>query len=159
MTIIPYRIFGWDGRVPLKSIFIVSWILLMVANSLLINTYRILYTQYAKVEQPIDLGDPKNYITKDRLKITMICNTILLWILLIYSEYVGEKSQTKPSQYVSMIYKGFEINNQMVFLSAISITFSCLNIYLSDKLSKNTNKISTPFNFDYYKKEKEDKKR
>jgi hypothetical protein len=126
MTIIPYTIFGWDGSIPLKLIFIISWILLMVANSLLINTYRILYTKYAKLEQPIDLGDSKNYDIRDRLKILMICNTILLWILIIYSEYFGQrgKQQIKfPQSFIGIIlvnvYKG--INNQMIFLSTITI--------------------------------------
>jgi hypothetical protein len=139
-------IFGWDGKIPLRIIFIISLILLVIANSLLINTYRLLHAQYEKVGKPIDLGDPKNYSTKDTLKITMICNTILLWILLIYSEY--KTIQIKlPQNYFGMflddVNKG--INNQKIFFSTISIMFSCLNIYLSNKLAKNTKTISTPF--------------
>jgi hypothetical protein len=123
MTIIPYNIFGWDGKIPLRIIFLISWSLLLVANSILINTFRILHSKYSEYGKEIDLGDPKNYNLKDNLKISMICSTILLWGLLFF-----------PSNEDRM----------MMALSIIALTTSSISIYLSQQLGNNTKTISTP---------------
>jgi hypothetical protein len=129
MTIIPYNILGWDGKIPLKLIFIISWSLLLVANSILINTFRILHTKYSEYGKEVNLGDPNNYNLKDNLKISMICSTILLWGLLVFP-FIFSQGR----------------NEQMVFLSGVTLMTSSISIYLSQKLGNNTKTISTPSN-------------
>jgi hypothetical protein len=125
MTIIPYNIFGWDGKIPLKIIFLMSWTLLLVANSILINTYRVLHRKFSEYGSAINLGDPKNYNMKDNLKTLMICNTILLWGLLLYPFNINK-------------------NEIMLVLSITTLTISSVSVYLSQQLGNNTKTITTP---------------
>lgn len=101
-----------------KMSIIIGWVLLFVANTILIKTYISLHNVYAS--RPIDFGDIKNLEIKNNLKITLILGTISLWILYFFD---------------------FKI----AFTLPVMI-LSSTSIYLSQLLSDKTNIISTPNN-------------
>lgn len=144
IKIFPFDIGIWNGFVPIKFIFIIGWILLLVANSILIQTYRVLHAAFGTVGQPIDLGDSDNYLSKDNLKIFMIITTILLWILMTFNSVNVENilQKTKFNIFLNNIK---QIKNSSSLIIAIStLLFSSLSVYLSQQLGSNTRTITTP---------------
>lgn len=133
LTLIPFHILLWDGTIPLKIIYIISWFLLLVANAILINTYRLLHSKYSIVGKSVDLGDPKNYRIKDGLKTTIILNIIFLWILFISITLIDNIS-----------FYNKETNIFKLFVSIGSLSLSSINIYQSKTLANNTKIITTP---------------
>jgi hypothetical protein len=101
-----------------KLIFIIGWILLFVANTILIRTYILLHGVYGS--RQIDFGDIKNLEIKNNLKLTLIFGTISLWILYFFD-----------------FKSAFAL--PVIILSSVSV-------YLSQRLSRKTRIISTPNN-------------
>lgn len=147
VTVLPFNFVVWDGKVPLSFIFLVGWALLLVANSILINTYRVLHAAFGTVGKPVDLGDPKNYILKKYLKITMIISTIFLWMLFTFNfinklpRNIINGNQTRFDKIINQIK-----DKSLIIISINTIFFASLSIYLSQQLASKTKTITTPHN-------------
>lgn len=146
ITVIPFNILMWDGKVPINIIFILGWALLFVATSILINTYRVLHKAFSSIDKPIDLGDFKNYTIKEHLKIFMIVSTILLWVLftfnVINTDYVNfSNKKSRISYIIDQFIKAK--NNILIFVSFGTLVLSSSSVFLSQQLSINTMTITT----------------
>ena len=124
ITMIPYMILGWNGKIPLYVIFLITWSLLFIANTMLINTYRKLHSKFSSMNS-IDLGSLKHYNDKNYLKLFMIITTLLLFIL------------------ITLSFTNLPLDNNIkLLLSILSLVISSICIFLSNKIAKNTNIIS-----------------
>lgn len=126
LKLIPF--FGWDGKIPLKIVFFCSWGLLVVANSFIINTYRLLHATFAPKEKQIHFGAKQNYKDKEILKISFIFSTVLLFSLYLTSKYLRLGN----------------FNYYLILLTVLSLTSSSFSLYISERLAQNTKNISTP---------------
>jgi hypothetical protein len=82
----PY-VLNWSGSIRIAPIFVLSWVLMLAAFSLLIQTYVKLRARFTKDSRPVDLGSKSNVAQKESIKQMLIANTVLLWILM-YSVFV-----------------------------------------------------------------------
>ena len=113
----PYKI-----NIPLVLIFAISWTLILVSLSLVINTFRILHNKY--YPDPINFG--RNIYLKDIIKNMWVVSTVMLWILFFY------------------IKQNIVLNPYNIMLSMGIIILSSVNIYLSYTFAKHLYTIAIP---------------
>lgn len=119
ILVLPYKI-----NIPLYSIFAITWILILVSLSLMINTIRILRKKYF----PDTIFFGRDLYLKDYINTILIISSIMLLILYIYIKQNLVFSNTL-----------FSINNPYFFIIGLCISMiglSSFNIYLSYLFSK-----------------------
>lgn len=73
------------GSIRIITSIVISTLLMLISLITIVITYSKLHADSIKTESPIDFGNQME--TKDHLKIALIIETILLWIL--YGIYIG----------------------------------------------------------------------
>ena len=145
VRVLPFELVIWNGYIPISMIFIIGWILELVANSILIQTYRVLHSTFGTVGKPVDLGDPKNYNLKDNLKKTMIISTFFLSLLFTFnnnSNLLIVNPKSRIDKIFNQIIKSK--NNILVIITVGTLVFSSLSVYFAQILGGNTKTIATP---------------
>ena len=136
ITIIPFIIMKWDGKLPLDVFFLISWGLLLTALSFLVSTYSRLQNAYTSVGKSVNLGDKKNYKTKNYLKQYIICSTFFLWIL------VGCETIDFSTVLINQRLKNS--NNLLLLTTYLSLITSSISVYLSNHFGNEMKIITTP---------------
>ena len=142
ISIVPFIIMGWDGKVPLDILFIISWGLLLTSISFLVNTYHRLQNMYTSVGKSVNLGDKKNYKIKNNLKKSIIFGTLFLWVL-----FCCETIKFSPISYsVRFLADAMEksSNNLLLSTTYLSLITSSISVYLSNNFSNAMKIISSP---------------
>ena len=114
---LPYKI-----NIPLVFIFAISWVLILVSLSLVINTFRILHTKY--FPESINFG--RDIYLKEIIKKIWVVSTVMLLVLYFY---IKQKN---------MVF------SNPILLSMSIILLSSINIYLSYTLSRHQHTIVIP---------------
>lgn len=125
----------FNAELPIGFFFTIAWILLVVANSMIIQTYRSLHIIFEKVGKPVDLGDLNNVILKDYLKICMIVSTFLLLTLFTFNEINIKLMDTLSNN---------TMNKILIGVSSGALLYSCLSVYIANLIGVITNTITTP---------------
>jgi hypothetical protein len=142
ITIIPFSSSLWNGKISTNLIFEISWTLLLISHSLLINTYRVLHKAFLVVGKSIDLGDVSNYSLKDNLKVFMITTTVFLWMLILINIFDYNSTTSQTSSKMKRLWF-ITKNNTAITVSVGALVFSSLSVYYSQLLMKRTSIITT----------------
>lgn len=121
---------------PVRIIILIWWVLLIISNSWLINTMSILRKKFIHKETGINLGKKSNYMTKNYLLASLICGTILFWVLHL--------SSTQNTQRLIPKFSGSpSINTVNVIVISLGIVIISVSLFLNDQLTSNTKIITT----------------
>lgn len=141
-TIFPYIFFGWDGKVPLSIIFILSWILLLTAIAIFVDTYRRLHGAYRSIDKEVDLGDRMNYQWKENVKISILCSTAIMWIIFGYE--IITTSVLLQNNFFYSIYRAMQKSstNLIIMTSFLSLFTTSGSVYLANQFNNKMNIIT-----------------
>ena len=117
-------------KIPVRIIILLLWLLLMVSNSWLINTFRILRAKFSNSDTGIDLGSKSNYKTKNQIILLLVCSVTLLLFLHLLS--ISVLPTLNPA-----------INVLTLIIIVVCCILTSITIQLNDQLSSNTKIITT----------------
>lgn len=150
VTVLPFLLLGWDGRLPLSVLFVISWILLLTTFAIFVNTYRRLHGTYGSIDKEVDLGDRINYTLKENVKRSVLFSTIIMWVLFGYeiigASMISHLVRQNQNRYLNQLYWSVQksSNNVILFTSCLSLTTTSFSIYLADQFDKKMNVITNP---------------
>jgi hypothetical protein len=117
-------------KIPVRIIILLLWLLLMVSNNWLINTFRILRAKFTNSDTGIDLGSKKNHKTKNQIILLLVCSVILLLFLHLLS--ISVLPTLNPAT-----------NVLTLIIIVVCLILTSITIHLNDELSSNTRIITT----------------
>ena len=118
--------------IPIRIVVLIFWLLLIVSNSWLINTFDKLNQKFINNENGRIFGSDENYKIKKFIKLSLVCGSLLLILLHIISLQSVQLYIPKP----------IRLNTVKLIISVIGITITSFSIYLNDNLSSNTKTIT-----------------
>lgn len=109
-------------QIPVRMILFIWWLLIIISNSWILNTFGILHKKFGR--EGVNFGSKKNHQMKNTILATLLISTVLLWVLHMIS-----------------IMDLPLVGSMKIVLIMIGITITSISVYLNDELESNTKVI------------------